>query len=213
MATYAISDVHGRLDELNQLLTLIDRKDDDEIVFLGDYIDRGQQSKEVVTKLIEMSRNEYGVHLLKGNHEVMAIEAMRDPTVLNSWLHCGGQATVNSYRGHVMPSHLHFFKQLKGYHETEHDIFVHAALAPDTPLHAQSEAMLYWEKLTYALNHQSNKKIYCGHTTQESGYPVLLGAARCIDCAGWLTAIRTSDDTVYQVNRTGEQRVYLLKSL
>lgn len=210
MSTFAIADIHGRLDELGHLLSVIAQAGATEYVFLGDYIDRGKKSKGVISKLISLQESDLNCHFLKGNHEVMALNALRDNEASVFWEYCGGDATLKSYGGAMDDSHLQFLSELKLYHETHEAIFVHGSLNPKTAMSCQTEEDLLWQKCFSPLNHVSGKRIYCGHTTQVLGVPSLQGHARCIDCAGWLTAINTSNDTVYQVNDEGITRSFAM---
>lgn len=210
MSTFAIADIHGRFAELEHLLSVIAQAGATEYVFLGDYIDRGNNSRGVVSKLISLQKSDVKCHFLKGNHEVMALNAMKDDEASTYWGYCGGDATLKSYGGTMDDSHLQFLSELKLYHETNEAIFVHGSLNPETAMSDQTEEDLLWQKCFSPLDHISGKRIYCGHTTQILGVPSMLGQARCIDCAGWLTAINTSNDRVYQVNDEGNSRSFTM---
>ena len=102
LRVYAIGDIHGRLDLLNQLLALIDADMEQfpatrpVYVFLGDYIDRGHWSRETIERLIEHAAEHESV-FLKGNHELIAISCLSDGTKIDQWLRLGGMETLSSY--------------------------------------------------------------------------------------------------------------------
>lgn len=208
MSTFAISDIHGRLTELELLLSLIECNKTDEVVFLGDYIDRGPSSKQVIDKLIHIKESMPRSRFLKGNHEDMALFSRKDTDAHMFWLKYGGDKTLESYNGEIPDSHWDFIERLDLYYETNDSIFVHAGLSNELDLKDQDEETLIWNRLSAPISHTSNKKIFCGHSSQRSGYPILYGSARCIDCSGWLSAINTETDTVYQVNHLADKRIF-----
>ena len=210
MATFAFSDIHGRRKELDDLLEFIGFTSDDTLVFLGDYVDRGPASREVIEELIGLKNTLPKVHFLKGNHEDMARGSKLHGDTAMFWLRCGGDKTLESYPHGIPEEHWDFMANLELYVETEEAIFVHASLNEHLSMQEQSEAVLIWQKLYQPLQHVSGKRIYCGHTTQQSGVPALLGDARCIDCLGWLTAIDAESDHVYQVDHAGHRRDFRL---
>ena len=106
----AIGDIHGEIDKLNELLKQLAPQKDDTIVFLGDYIDRGLNSKEVIERLITLSE-ETNCIFLKGNHEDLLLKMLQtraEENVLN-WLMSGGVATLDSYGKieNIFNSYLH----------------------------------------------------------------------------------------------------------
>jgi len=206
MATFAISDIHGRIDELKNLLSYINYSQSDTLIFLGDYIDRGPNSNAVIEALIELSSNKPNVHFLKGNHEEMAIMSKVDSDTRKLWMKCGGEETLKSYPEGIPNHHWSFIYKFKKYIETDDSIFVHAGLEEKIDMDMQTNESLLWTRLSSPIEHVSGKKIYCGHTSQKTGFPSLLGSARCIECYGWLTAIETDSDHVYQVNGIGDLR-------
>ncbi|WP_099480311.1 metallophosphoesterase family protein [Paenibacillus ihbetae] len=148
-----ISDVHGCLDEFNLLLSKVNyRPQHDELILLGDYVDRGIKSREVVQRVKEL-HEEFGVVVLKGNHDDMMVNALinNDESLNAHWLNNGGYQTIESYcgfdfleeqfdwntyikakefiRNHFQP-HIDFLNDLSLYHETDTHIFVHAGINP-----------------------------------------------------------------------------------
>lgn len=94
--TIAIGDIHGCSTALIGLLAAIDPEPDDTIVTLGDYIDRGIDSRGVLDRLLELSRRSRLVSLL-GNHEEMLLDALQEQAGYDFWINCGGIATLDSY--------------------------------------------------------------------------------------------------------------------
>lgn len=141
----AVSDVHGEVEKLERVLE--DAQYDptkDQLVLLGDYIDRGPHSKEVIELVMELV--EEGAIALKGNHEDMWFQAFLEED-WDEWIQDIGLATFHSYEGDIdlMKEHIHWLrKHLLMYYETEDYIFVHAGLEPETPLEWQDEEIMLW---------------------------------------------------------------------
>ena len=171
--TLAVGDIHGCLDKLTCLMDMIDVDPKrDTLVFMGDYIDRGTQSKEVVDYLIDLARRQRRVIFLKGNHERM-LQRYLSGTSMFHFLVNGGQATLDSYlknQGHakdrlIPTTHRDFFDNLRLYYETEQYIFVHAGLKPNVPLEEQSEWDMLWirDEFIYS-DFDFGKRVIFGHT-------------------------------------------------
>jgi serine/threonine protein phosphatase 1 len=169
----AIGDIHGCLDKLISLMEIIDMDPSrDTLVFIGDYIDRGPQSKEVVEYLIDLATRHSRVIFLKGNHEQM-LEMYLSGTDRLSFLANGGHATLGSYardsstnEANPIPSrHLEFFDNLRLYYETEQYFFVHAGLRPRKPFEEQDEWDMLWirDEFIYSDFH-FEKRVIFGHT-------------------------------------------------
>lgn len=164
MKYYAIADLHGRYDLLLEAVNKIYAhagEDDYKIITLGDYIDRGPQSKEIIDFLIEHSGADF--ICLKGNHEDMMVRTIREPLDPDWWLGNGGNTTMKSYGSEVRvspyygippvgwdphvvyPSHVDWLEQLPLYYETEKQVFVHAGIPfPDVPLDKQDKEKMIW---------------------------------------------------------------------
>ncbi len=190
---YAIGDIHGQLAELQRVLALIDADGgpDAEIVFLGDYTDRGPHSKQVLDLLIEGQRQKRNWTFLMGNHDRMFSWFMRDyprheahlPVELY-WLHprLGGDTTLASYgvsftektrqlevhrqaRDMVEPSHVDFLSGLVLKHETDGLFFCHAGIRPGVPLPDQTEHDLLWIRQEFHEDSRTHPKLIVhGHT-------------------------------------------------
>ena len=211
--TIAVGDIHGCSKALAGLLEAVAPNPHDRLVFLGDYVDRGPDSKGVIERLIGLSEECQTVFLL-GNHEIMFRGALRglDPQL---WLQQGGQQTLTSYGGllaHVPDRHRAFLETCHPYLETPDEIFVHANYLPELPLAAQPEHNLFWEHLTHRLpqRHASGKPAFCGHTPQRDGNIGFYDHLTCLDtyCFGglWLSALDVHSGQVWQVSREGHLR-------
>jgi len=187
---YCVGDIHGRADLLRDLHAQIAAdaagfNGVKTLVYLGDYIDRGEQSKEVVDLLLEQTLQDYEtVHLL-GNHEQTLLDFLDHPHAVMSWLIYGGRATLYSYGVTVkhelnpqeleavrddlelrLPqSHLAFFQALKPFHVAGSYGFVHAGIRPGIPLQAQREEDLLWIREDFTESSESHELIIVhGHT-------------------------------------------------
>ena len=173
---FAIGDIHGSFDKLQDLMQKIPIDfENDTLVFIGDYIDRGPGSVEVVDYLLTLKRQVPGIIFLKGNHEDM-LEKYLDGTDRFTYLLNGGQNTLDSYlsktnRSDSFPipaDHMDFFKSLKLYYETGSYIFVHAGLRPKINLESQKTEDLLWirDKFIYS-RYNFGKPVVFGHTPLE----------------------------------------------
>jgi len=173
--TYAIGDIHGRHDLLLAALDAIEEhgggRGGAPIVFLGDYIDRGPQSREVVETLMRGPRRPDDTFIcLIGNHEAMFLDGLRDENARWNWLVNGGTATLASYGGPVSIEHLRWFATLPVSHEDEHRFFVHAGARPGRPLSEQSRQDLIWIREPFlSADHDFGKHVVHGHTPVADG--------------------------------------------
>jgi len=214
MRQLVIGDIHGCLTALKRLDEAVHFGADDLVVTLGDYVDRGPDSRGVIEFLIAL-RARCRLVTLRGNHEIMMLRAKEDPSVLDDWLACGGNRTLDSYGSKfvkaVLAKHWQFLEETLPYYETERDFFVHANAYPDCPLSEQPDYMLYWEGFGEPTLHQSGKRMICGHSSQKSGHPLSVGHAVCIDTwvygfTGWLTCLDAGTGRYWQANQSGELR-------
>jgi serine/threonine protein phosphatase 1 len=187
---YAVGDIHGRLDLLDELLARIG--DDmssrpvarSVCIFLGDYIDRGPSSRETIDRLIAHAAANESV-FLKGNHEQIAISCLRDRGLFERWMRLGGRETLMSYGitlaalsderqivrlqaafHDVLPqSHFRFFRDLKSSFTFGDFFFAHAGVKPDISLARQKENDLLWIRQEFLSSLQDFGKIVIhGHT-------------------------------------------------
>jgi len=169
---YAIGDVHGRADLLRKLLDSIHRdatngsyKGKPVLVLLGDYVDRGMHSKEVIDLLLSKAMSPFETHFLKGNHESAMLEFLTDPSIGPRWAEYGGRETLASYgvrpprsrtsqedwatasdelKRALPPEHLHFLRSLELSVQIGDYLFVHAGIRPGVEIEHQSEHDLLW---------------------------------------------------------------------
>ena len=162
----AITDIHGELGKLENLLSEINSKPDDIFVFMGDYIDRGPDSKGVVERIITQSKTNKCIYLI-GSHEYAMLHTKEDSYCKFLFDNYGGPATAKSYGSfdNILKIHGDFFKSLKFYYETEKYLFVHAGIKPNYPLEQQNEIDLVYirDEFIYS-KHNLKQKIIFGHT-------------------------------------------------
>lgn len=178
----AITDIHGELGKLESVLSKIETRPDDIFVFMGDYIDRGPDSKGVVEKVIEISEQFQTICLI-GSHEYALLHAKQDDYYDYLFWNYGGPATVKSYGGkfeNILETHGEFFRNLKFYYLTDKYLFVHAGIDPRYSLEEQCETdLVYIRSAFYRNKHNLPQKIIFGHTEFDS--PLILDDKICID--------------------------------
>lgn len=187
---YAIGDIHGRADLLAQVFARIDAHEASQPavrpvhVFVGDYIDRGPASREVLDRLIERT-HAHEVVCLKGNHETYILEFLRRPAIFREWSMLGGRETLMSYglkppisadaktqkelanalTSALPKSHLQFLGNLPSSFTYGEFFFVHAGVKPGVPLNKQSDDDLLWIRDDFLLHEENFGKIVVhGHT-------------------------------------------------
>ncbi len=176
-----ISDIHGEYEKLTSVLSQISPKADDTIVFMGDYIDRGLKSREVVDKIISMNDVCHCVYLI-GSHEFALLNSKSDDYFNYLFWSYGGDSTVKSYGGfdNIFKIHGDFFKSLKYYFLTDDYLFIHAGIKPEIPLDKQDPVdMVYIRSEFYNRKHNLKQKIIFGHT--EFPKPQIWNDKICID--------------------------------
>ena len=172
---FAIGDIHGNLSHLELLMDKIKpalNPQRDTLVFLGDYIDRGPDSKGVVDFILRLRTEFPHVVCLKGNHEALFLDWYLNGRDYDLYLYNGGGATIRSYsqEGEVKipQGHLDFFTSLRLYYETEQYIFVHAGLRGGIPLQEQDPHDLIWIRDEFILSpHDFGKVVVFGHTPMQ----------------------------------------------
>jgi len=207
---YAVGDIHGCYDKLLALMEKMDIDfESDTLVFLGDYIDRGPQSFEVVAYLADLKQRYANTIFLKGNHEEMLEKYLSGEDRI-TYLVNGGQQTLESYMNRPRPegepaipsTHLEFFKSLKIYHETQNYIFVHAGLKNKVPLEKQKTEDLLWIRRRFIESkYDYGKMVVFGHTPLHE--PLLLPNKIGIDTGAVygnrLTCVRLPELVFYTV--------------
>ena len=212
--TIAIGDIHGCSRALRAIMEAIQPAADDTLVLLGDYVDRGPDSRGVLDFVLDLERVCRIVPLL-GNHELMLLDALQNLSVIGPWLECGGDATVRSYDGqlsNIPREHLAFLGRCKRYYEAPTHFFVHANYAADMPLDEQPDFLLFWEHLNFHIPapHINGKHAIVGHTAQKTGEILDLGHVVCLDTychgGGWLSAMDVETGQFWQADRHGGVR-------
>jgi serine/threonine protein phosphatase 1 len=204
---FAVGDIHGRLDLVTDAMGAIAERaasaESFRVIFLGDYIDRGPDSRGVVDLMIELSRDHRYV-CLKGNHEAMMLQSLAGGNAdeFTRWMDNGGQQTLESYGASdweeaveaVPAEHLRWMRGLPLTSGDGHRIYVHAGLMPSTPFDRQTEEACLWirEKFLRAPAHQFDGHVVHGHTPTwagkpEPGEPELLPHRTNLDVAAYAT--------------------------
>ncbi|MDJ0556966.1 MAG: metallophosphoesterase family protein [Microcoleaceae cyanobacterium MO_207.B10] len=219
MRILAIGDIHGHSGAFDALIAAVKPKLEDIIVTLGDYVDRGPDSKGVINRLIALHETGQLV-ALRGNHELMMLRSRDFPEQHESrWQKLGGKATLASYSKsgkspkikYIPDEHWHFIENIcVDWWESDEHFFVHAGVAPHLSLTEQSEYELFWEKFNNPMPHCSGKTMVCGHTSQKNGKPLNIGHAICIDTRvydqGWLSCLDIASGKLWQANKKGKLR-------
>ena len=187
---YAVGDIHGRLDLLDELLSRVNSDmalrptARPVFVFLGDYIDRGPCSRETIDRLIEHGATNECI-FLKGNHEQIAIKCLSDPGLFERWMRLGGVETLVSYglapgnlangkqvvelqgafHGAMPQAHFRFFRDQRTSFECGGFFFAHAGVKPRVELSRQAESDLLWIREEFLTSNEDFGKIVVhGHT-------------------------------------------------
>jgi serine/threonine protein phosphatase 1 len=170
--TFVVGDIHGCLGMLTRLMDKIDwRPDKDNLIFLGDYIDRGLDSKGVVDFILELRRFSPRVQCLIGNHEELFLDFLNGGD-LHAFLVNGGLTTLQSYRldyrsdKPLIPAeHLSFFQSLRPWIELQEFYLVHAGFRPAVDIERQAiEDMLWIREPFISSDYDFGKPVIFGHT-------------------------------------------------
>jgi serine/threonine protein phosphatase 1 len=210
-----IGDVHGHYEGLMLLLEEISPASDDQIYFLGDLIDRGPQSAQVVEFV---KQNDYPC--LLGNHEQMLLNILTGKDTasasMQAWLYSGGQATVASYQSGTIPKeHLDWFESLPIYIDLGDVWLTHAGVDPKKTVEEQTADELCWIREEFHRINQPyfpDKLIIVGHTitftlpgvapgnlAQGQGW-IDIDTGAYHPRSGWLTGLDITNKLVYQAN-------------
>lgn len=212
----AIGDIHGCSAAFDAVLDAVNLRPDDLLVPLGDYVDRGPDSRGVIERLIRLGDvGPCPVMPIIGNHELMMLTASHGERDLQMWLDAGGRATLESYGAHSVgelpDEHLAFIHRCRPWFETDTHIFVHANYDPGTPLERQTPFTLHWLSLRDKApdkRHVSGKTVVVGHTPQpevlDLGYLIDLDTGCCK--GGWLTGMDVTTGRIWQADADGNMR-------
>jgi len=220
MRVLAFGDIHGCLAPFDALLDWVKPTHEDVVITLGDYVDRGPDSRGVIDRLIEL-RERLNLICIRGNHEKMMLDAQRGGRgEKKMWLSVGGVETLASYGitagtattlDGIPREHWDFLETgLIDYHESDRFIFVHATVINNLDMSEQPEFVLLWEFLPETMRHHSGKLVVCGHSSQRSGLPKVIPGAVCIDtrvfAGGWLTCLDVNNARYWQADMLGNRR-------
>lgn len=206
--TYAVPDLHGRDDLLEAAIAAISARGGGRVVFLGDYVDRGPGSRQVIERLMAGPPEEQIWIILKGNHEDMMVETCRGRAVPDWWIGNGGGATLVSY-GHprsgvadlsVVPAdHIAWIAGLSLAFADEHRVYAHAGVDPTLPLGEQTAKTLTWKRYPKGFDGGCDGlHVVHGHTPDRDG-PERLVHRTNLDTLSWYTgrlAVGVFDDAV-----------------
>jgi serine/threonine protein phosphatase 1 len=212
----AIGDIHGYSAALAAILRAVEPQAEDTVVALGDYCDRGPDTRGVLDLLIDLPAQCRLVPIL-GNHDEMLLEILAGAGgLLGDWLTFGGSDTLASYGCNspeqIPGEHIAFLRDCAAHYESDGHLFVHASYRAHLPLERQPGDVLRWESLNYRHPgpHVSGKQAITGHTAQRNGEILDLGYLKCIDTCvyggGWLTALDVHAERTWQADQNGRMR-------
>jgi serine/threonine protein phosphatase 1 len=218
MGLIAIGDVHGCTQSLNKLLEQLAPAPDDHLVFIGDYVDRGPDSKAVIERLLNL-QNTHKCTFLRGNHEAYMLDYL-DGYEADAWWVNGGLTTVNNYRSasgaiEFPHDHIEFLRKTVLYLDMPGYFFVHAGLKPNLTVKENmlrfGEEVFLWERSHLQARAVAwEKPVVFGHTPQSD--PINRERMICIDTGcvyftnpklGRLTAVRLPDRDFISVEYAG----------
>jgi len=216
--TIAIGDIHGCDRAFAALIEAIGPSAEDHVIILGDFVDRGPNTRAVIDRLIDV-KDQCRLTCLMGNHEEMLLAARADLSrrALYTWLPCGGAATLESYGPRVGPDeipaeHVALIESCRDFVQTGDHVFVHASYDANIPIDRQEAYMLRWASLRDYIppRHVSGKTVIVGHTSQKDGEIFDRGYLKCIDTycygGGWLTALEVGTGQLWQADVKGKLR-------
>ena len=219
MSCYVIGDIHGCLAEVRYLIEQLPLEQSDRLVFLGDYIDRGPDSKGVVSYLLELRKQgKIETVFLKGNHEDMFLDYLGfSGNHADVFLNNGGQATLASY-GIPEPSfagagivtqlpraHLDFYHSLETFCVVEPYLCVHAGIQPLKKLEEQTAAEMYWIRGEFIRNpHKLPFTVLFGHSPHKEvlfDLPYKIGLDTGLVYGNKLSCFGIEEKMLYQIKR------------
>jgi serine/threonine protein phosphatase 1 len=227
--TLVVGDIHGKLDLFNQLLEKMEyRTGEDRLILIGDLVDRGEHSRGVVERAIELkSESPNNVIVIRGNHEAMMLAALANPESEQAelWYYNGGIETLQSYADEegnldVPESHWDFIASLPTWYEDDHAIYVHAGLPEDDdgsflhPRDASQNPELYWARNRKFFGGYEGKTVVFGHTITgmifgERAKVWMRGSLVGVDTGAYLTgtlsAIELPSRRVFSVSEAVEE--------
>jgi len=219
----AVGDLHGCYSPFAELMRTMSLTSNDLVVFIGDYIDRGPESKKIVDELIHIRLSLADIFCLRGNHEDMLLGSAGYQAVvkdMDMWLYNGGTSTLQSYgadtadiyrilnmrdkeeqaaavRNIIPKSHLEFYLNLELYIETEHYFFCHAGVNPLSSIEEgkkNTEDLLWMRSHLNATRFVWEKTVICGHTPLQK--PLVTEKLICIDTGLYYFGTLTAIDVI-----------------
>jgi serine/threonine protein phosphatase 1 len=188
--TIVISDIHGCYCTLERLLHTISYTAQDHLIVLGDLIDRGPRSKEVLDLFLSIQKKKHRLTLLRGNHEVMLMDALREPDLEQRWIRAGGDSTLHSLevkRVKDIPSpYILLLQNMLNHYEDEYAVYVHAGLNFSIPDPFSDVESMYWRReMNVDPGITGGRPVVHGHT------PLLLTS---------IEELIRNKDTSYEIN-------------
>ncbi len=222
MSIFAIGDIHGNLSALKTIFAQNMITPEDTVVFLGDYVDRGPDSKGVIDWLIDNSEH-YQFEFILGNHEIMMKSAISNQDERRNWLYFGGSETLSSYGirddinwpQRIPKDHWKFIDNCKLYLQLDKFLFVHAGFEPGKAPDDQNKHHLLWKKYETPEQYSNDYTVICGHTSRKNGQIAYFGHTICIDTNAyggqWLTCLNVESLEYIQTRNSGEIKTGILK--
>ena len=225
MAQYVIGDIHGGNRALTQLLARVPIRPNDQLIFLGDYLDGWSEGPEVIDSLIALSK-QYNCRFIRGNHDALCLDYLKNGKAPQQWVIHGGQSSIDAYKhcpSAQIDRHIAFLEHLENYIEIEDRLFVHAGFShPKGPKEEFHAHLVYWDRSLWetarAAHHLTGqdswqyperlklyKEIYIGHTPVQrigASTPFCASNVWNVDTGaafgGALSAINTATKAIWQ---------------
>lgn len=224
MRTLAIGDIHGCLNALKTVTQLAGLTTDDRLVLLGDYVDRGPDSRGVIDWVLQKQTG-MEVVALKGNHEELMLQSQTSLSQSEFWDSVGGKEALASYQTHIgeawqtrIPAaHWSFMEATRLCFEDDRNVFVHGYVDARVTLASQDPHKLLWGRCHGMDPLPSGKRVICGHTAHKDGVIGRYNWGVCIDTAacsgGWLTCLDPATGDYWQADEQGKTQTGRLETV
>lgn len=202
--TYAVGDLHGEISLLRRLLARLPLRDRDTLVFLGDYLHRGEDSRATIAALRDLERTHRGCVFLRGNHEDAWLDHW-DGTRFERWPEIAGARGVWDAWGGAIPTDVgRWLAATRIEYEDEHGFYVHAGLLPGEPPRGTPDDVKLWGEPAFLRSDADwGRPVVFGHW--ELREPLLRSEKIGVDTGAWrtgvLTAVRLPDRAIFQARR------------